>query len=145
MLSRWPRWLRQWYCWAVSISEIFCTHTSARLCLLDLMPAPAPSFWFLMTSVPMTINSSSCRGLTRLLKGLRQYVPPSTSATVGSDRRNRIRWFSLWTVQSFNFDCSKHHQSFPTLTHTRSKDLFELPSPCSLVIWLAWSTVLPRG
>lgn len=45
------------------------------------MPAPAPSFWFLMMSVSITMNSSSCRGLQRLLKGFRQYVFPSTSAT----------------------------------------------------------------
>lgn len=46
------------------------------------MPAPAPSFWSLMMSMSITINSSSCRGLHRLLNGLRQYVFPSTSATV---------------------------------------------------------------
>lgn len=48
---------------------------------LDLVPAPARSFWSLMMSMSITINSSSCRGLHRLLNGLRQYVFPSTSAT----------------------------------------------------------------
>lgn len=113
MLSRWPRNVRQWYCWLVSISDVFWTHTSARVCWntqnsklaawiqqrtakdscsemeliteihtrLDLMPAPAPSFWSLMMSMSITINSSSCRGLHRLLNGLRQYVFASTSAT----------------------------------------------------------------
>ena len=60
------------------------THTHARTharTLLDLMPAPAPSFWSRMVSMSITMNSSSCRGLHRLLKGLRQYVFPSTSAT----------------------------------------------------------------
>lgn len=32
MLSRWPRNVRQWYCWLVSISDVFWTHTSARVC-----------------------------------------------------------------------------------------------------------------
>lgn len=197
ILSRWPRNVRQWYCWLVSISDVFWTHTSARVCchpntsahkreykytfnpiqehyscllspiysdgcidnnttlrqererertlsptkliprchwnkhccwiqhtgimlgecngwllillpreeqcshimqsvlqqhthiykntytltLLDLKPAPAPSFWSLMMSMSMTMNSSICRGLQRVLKGLRQYVFPSTSAT----------------------------------------------------------------
>ncbi len=32
MLSRWPRNVRQWYCWLLSISDVFWTHTSARVC-----------------------------------------------------------------------------------------------------------------
>lgn len=32
MLSRWPRNVRQWYCWLVSISDVFWTHSSARVC-----------------------------------------------------------------------------------------------------------------
>lgn len=32
MLSRWPRKVRQWYCWLVSNSDVFWTHTSARVC-----------------------------------------------------------------------------------------------------------------
>lgn len=32
MLSRCPRKVRQWYCWLVSISDVFWTHTSARVC-----------------------------------------------------------------------------------------------------------------
>lgn len=32
MLSKWPRNVRQWYCWLVSISDVFWTHTSARVC-----------------------------------------------------------------------------------------------------------------
>lgn len=52
---------------------------------MDLTPAPAPSFWFLMMSVSITMNSSNCRRLQMLLKGLRQYVFPSTSATSERD------------------------------------------------------------
>lgn len=36
MLSRWPRNVRQWYCWLVSISDVFWTHTSARVCCFTL-------------------------------------------------------------------------------------------------------------
>lgn len=32
MLSKWPRNVRQWYCWLVSISDVFWTHSSARVC-----------------------------------------------------------------------------------------------------------------
>lgn len=67
---------------------------------LDLVPAPAPSFWSLMMSMSITINSSSCRGLHRLLNGLRQYVFPSTSAT-------GERWL---VVSTASFQQSKTHK-----------------------------------
>lgn len=63
------------------MQSVFHHQQQQQHTLLDLMPAPAPSFWSLMMSVSITMNSSICRGLQRLLKGLRQYVFPSTSAT----------------------------------------------------------------
>lgn len=82
--------LRQTSYWLIIIPGDFDIITSLINCistikttqtLLDLVPAPTPSFWSLMMSMSMTMNSSICRGLQRLLKGLRQYVFPSTSAT----------------------------------------------------------------
>lgn len=34
ILRRWPRNVRQWYCWLVFISDVFWTHTSARVCCI---------------------------------------------------------------------------------------------------------------